>query len=597
MVGWSVMNRPGGQLRRVGRRRRAVVRAVTVLVAISALAGCSGVPSSSTPQVVRSLQVNSGPVSIPPPSPGTDQHNIVLGFLSANASGDSTHAAALQYLTPQAAAAWKPTTAVIFDARPPSVVSSTGAVTVTGTEVGALSAGGTFTLPSGTTPVTQVFKFQRTVAGYRITNPPVTLLLRDVDFRAAYHLEPLYFLNTAQTTLIPDLRYSSAANQSLADWLLAQLQDGPQSGVLANLPDQFPSQIVPSTTKVTVGSAIVVQLPGFKGLGPPTQMRIAAELAYTYHTSFGDKPIEVQDGSVTVPVAGQLTFDQSSFPSFDPAAATPGRSLYYVNDGSIYDSARHAIVTQVGATSVAVSGASTGASLPMIAAVAGNGRSLLVGNANGLSPVKLGGVATSRPDWSRDGTDEAWLGVGRNLKRVSVSGVVQTVPILTPQGSSPLTPTAITSVRFSPDGARVALVLVDAGTGSGTTSSAWVGNVVRTGNVVQVQGLHQFTPKGWYVKDLSWIDPFSLFVVDNEPPRFQFHIYTVRVDGSFPEAIGSANSDVPLPPVYITATDSSDAWVSIGTGSDASLWRQAGSGWQQAFSSFTSPGSAPAYSN
>jgi hypothetical protein len=150
----------------------------------------------------------------------------------------------------------------------------------------------------------------------------------------------------------------------------------------------------------------------------------------------------------------------------------------------------------------------------------------------------------------------------------------------------------------------VALVL--AGVGSGSSSSAWLGNVVRSGNVVSVQGLHQFTPPAWHVRDIAWTDAFGLDVIDNAPDDFQFTIYAVRCDGSNPVAITSANDDLPAAPRYITAARDGTTWVSVGDGGAATLWRQIGGAasagtastadWSAPFGRSSYVGNAPAYS-
>ena len=582
-------------------RGRARTRLAALVVGALTVSGCSGVPSSTTPQVVRTLEVNTPSAAPPPPPPSADRRKIVSGFLLNNGGHDTAHLAAQQYLDETAAQAWKPSGVLILDADAPSLPARDGSVTVRGTELGELNAGGTFSLPSGSQAVSQTFRFERTSLGWRITNPPSVLLLRSEDFARDYRLMPLYFFNSAQKVLVPDLRYTSAEDQSLADWLLAQLLAGPQNGSLSNLPDIFPSQIDQKTAKVTLGQPIAVQLPGFKSVPGPIRLLIAAELAYTFQNAFPDKSLEIQDGTTTVPLpSGQTTFSTATLPTdVLPNATSPAQSAYYIRDGEVFDAAgRRATDTVGGArggvSSVAVS--STTGAVPLVATVATNRRTVFVDNSTGSQPVKLPGAAMSRPEWTRDGSNEVWLGMGRGLIRVTNTGGVRAVPVSTLQGASPLAPKAVTAVRFSPDGARVALVL--AGVGSGTSSSAWLGNVVRSGTAVSVQGLHQFTPPGWYVRDLAWTDAVDLDVIDNGPNDFEFSIFSVRCDGSNPAAITSANDDLPGPPRYITAGRDGTTWVSVGEGAVATLWRQSRStaSWVAPFGRSSYVGSAPVYS-
>ena len=120
-----------------------------VLACALTLVGCSGVPSSTTPQVVRTLEVNTPSASPAPPPPDADRREIVSGFLRNNGGHDTSHLAAQQYLDKTVAQAWKPGGAQILDAAVTSLPARDGSVTVRGTEIGDLNAGGTFSLPSG----------------------------------------------------------------------------------------------------------------------------------------------------------------------------------------------------------------------------------------------------------------------------------------------------------------------------------------------------------------------------------------------------------------------------------------------------------------
>lgn len=585
--------------------RRARAWLVASVVGGLVVAACSGVPSSTTPQVVRTLDVKSPSASPAPPPPRADKRDIVSGFLRNSGGHDTSHLAAQQYLDKTAAQGWKPAGALILDADAPSLPARDGSVTLRGTQVGQLNAGGTFSLPSGTKAVSQTFRFKKTSLGWRITNPPSGLLLPAGDFDNDYRLTPLYFFNAAQKVLVPDLRYTSAEDQSLADWLLAQLLDGPQGGSLTNLPDVFPSQIDQKTAKVTLGQPIVVQLPGVKSVAAANRLQIAAELAYTFQKAFPDRErmLQIQDGTTTVPLpSGQKTFSAATLPaSFSPTGSpspTAAQDMYYIRRGEVFDSAGRRATDTVGGSRSGVSSvavASAGGAIPLVATVSSNGRTVFVDNNTGSAPVKLPAVATSRPEWTRDGSTEVWLGVGRGLVRVTGGGAIHPVAIAAQQGSSPLTPHAVTAVRFSPDGARVALVL--AGVASGALPSAWLGNVVRSGNAVQVQGLHQFTPPDWYVRDIAWTDDLGLDVIDNAVDSFEFSVYSVHCDGSNPVVITSANDDLPAPPRFITVGRDGTAWVSVGDGPLGTLWRQSGSGgWSAPFGRSSYAGSAPVYS-
>ena len=77
-----------------------------VLVAlIAVLAGCAGVPSSSAPQAIGTVE-QPAPQSLPKPTPGMEPDLLLREFLKATADPASRHLAARQFLTESASDNW-----------------------------------------------------------------------------------------------------------------------------------------------------------------------------------------------------------------------------------------------------------------------------------------------------------------------------------------------------------------------------------------------------------------------------------------------------------------------------------------------------------
>jgi hypothetical protein len=76
----------------------------------SLLAGCASVPSTGQVNRVVAPAEQAGPVRYEPPGPvdGATPTEIVLGFLEAQQAYPSPVEKAAQFLTPDAAASWKP---------------------------------------------------------------------------------------------------------------------------------------------------------------------------------------------------------------------------------------------------------------------------------------------------------------------------------------------------------------------------------------------------------------------------------------------------------------------------------------------------------
>ena len=71
----------------------------------SALTGCAGVPSSSAPQAIGTVD-RPAPPSLPTPTPGMDPDLLLREFLKATADPANRHLAARQFLTQSASAGW-----------------------------------------------------------------------------------------------------------------------------------------------------------------------------------------------------------------------------------------------------------------------------------------------------------------------------------------------------------------------------------------------------------------------------------------------------------------------------------------------------------
>ena len=88
-------------------RVRALVAAVA-LVCVAALGatGCATLPSSSSPQVIDTFSPSGAGLAVPTPVPDQEPDLLVRDFLKAAAIADQRHAAARQFLTPEAAETW-----------------------------------------------------------------------------------------------------------------------------------------------------------------------------------------------------------------------------------------------------------------------------------------------------------------------------------------------------------------------------------------------------------------------------------------------------------------------------------------------------------
>jgi hypothetical protein len=580
------MTRRPGRLAAVG----PMVGLTAVLTAMLTLTACTGVPTSSPPEIIKPVRVAQPSTDTTlTPTPNADQRQIISEFLAANAAADEHHTAARAFLTPEAKSRWTDSTVTIVSSDTIGNYSpSDSTVTVTGQPLGSLDSSGEFTPTllgqgSGGAPTPYVFTLKQNSAGqWRIDNLPNGLLLDETSYQAAFTQRNLYFYNLAATTVVADPRYSALSDPTqLSSWLIQQLVAGPSPN-LQSAVEQLGTlaQTEPARVTVTVGSTTAVEIPGSSQLDDNTRDQLAEQIALTLAQVEGSQQLMLTDGGrpVTIPAAKGTVFNAGLFAE-PPADDTPP-PLYFIRNagprGEVVDDNGMPLSGgigsgQYGLTSVAL--AHGPASDLFVAGTSGpkSDSRLLVGTlSHGLQVTSVRGALT-RPAWA-PGLDEVWVGVGSRVVRLNSAGSVTPVTV-TPATGIPPPAGQVTALRLSPDGARIALVYSQPG-GAGALSQLWVGSVVRnpTGQVM-VDDLVPISPQGVHVVDASWYGPLKLFVVGSPIGTSAAGVFEVQVDGWLWTA--SSTAGLPQAPDSITVANDAVAWVSTG----GTIWRQVPGAW------------------
>src|SRR5699024_12348061 len=172
-------------------------RALPVLVALTLLAGCVGLPTAGPVQ--EGLERAPEPEGIvflaPDPRPGGDPEEIVSGFLDAATAGVADRfETAQKYLTDSARRTWIPGAGVTVYAgsTPPEVQEDRpGRVTVTVPVAGFVDARGTYTEESADTTKSFRFKVTQVDGHWRITSLDEGVLISAVNCGTQYRPVPL----------------------------------------------------------------------------------------------------------------------------------------------------------------------------------------------------------------------------------------------------------------------------------------------------------------------------------------------------------------------------------------------------------------------
>ena len=216
-------------------RARVVAASVTVTCAtLLAASGCATLPSSSSPQVIDTFSPSATQLSVPTPVPDQEPDLLVRDFLKAAAIADQRHAAARQFLTPEAAQNWDDSaeTAIVLRADL-SAEGGRGAdraeYTLRAEKVGSLDPGGIFREDVGQLEVT--IGLTRTDGQWRIDELPPGVVIEKSEFFSTYAQRDLFFLSGTGESLVPDSRWTAADRTGLGYSLVNLLATGPRPGL------------------------------------------------------------------------------------------------------------------------------------------------------------------------------------------------------------------------------------------------------------------------------------------------------------------------------------------------------------------------------
>ena len=572
-----------------------------LLAVLGILAGCTGIPSSSAPQVVRTVERSANPAISQHISPvaGDPPGGMVDGFIRAGVDAGAAHSTARQFLTTKAANGWKDNQTVILtdvNIGEPSISGNSAQVQVTGRRVGQLDDNGIFspTLKGMGSGDEELFDFTLTRgadAQWRIDHPPPGVLITSVDFINAYRQRVLYFMDSAQKIVVPDLRYSSLSGPQLASWLLTELVAGPRPELTQTVVNAVPDQV--GKPSVQIGTPTIVDLPGTAQLDVASHSALATELAFTLdqvdEVQLNGGQLELTDSGkpVRIAEASGVQFSAANFCSASRAPIGPLTAYcttssdsgpYFVRYGAVLQlNDKGAIVPLPGQLgqpsrnfgSVAVRQGSGGSR--QVAGLVGRTQ-LQIGNGQRLTPIRLPQPATSRPEW-QPFSDNVWIGTGNRIYRATAGGPVLPVSLTSQLGALPAGP--ITAVRISSDGDRVALVIQ----GPAGIGSVWIGSVITSGADVRVDSLEPVTPTALAVTDVAWADTIRLDMVAAEPGAAA-RMWSVYSDG-YSDGLQVAkfsNQGLPGPPTAIAAAPGQSV-VSVGNASSGTIWLGTGSSW------------------
>lgn len=579
-------------------------RFLAVLVGlVLVLSGCTGVPGSSPPQVVRTVAdgAQDQPQELSTPAPGVVPRILVQNFLAVSSLDTGRHASARTFLTPAARSSWTDT-AVTVVASTPSVGDYTPGkpVVASAVELGTVTTTGTY-MPAQQTGRAAKMQFPfgiSTVGGQnRINTLRNGLILTEQQFVESFVPRSLFFFDLARSDLVPDLRWTPDDDPLQVSEVLVNLLAGGPSPTLQNAvnTDSLPAQADTRHINVTGGDPVRIDIAGSAQLARTAKDRLAAQIAATLADVDRGRSLQITDGGtpVTIPAAGAKEFSSSDFMNATVAPSTG--EVFYLRGGQISDEYRRLVRGPLNygrypLTSFAVtrSGSASGdLTVAGVTALDGTDRLVIGTQTSGLRRTTVAGV-TSRPAFA-PGRVEAWVGAGSTVYRTVLSNGRITsapVPLPTPAGLR------VVALRLSPEGSRIAIVLRD----SAGHQQLYTGAVVRSSSTqVQIGQLQQISPNNVTVTDVAWIEGERLNAIGSDSATQDPHVYRTGADGSAWTEYGIG--ELPGPPATLAGSPGKPAWTASGADvfvqTTPTTW--ANPGQSAALQATSALGSAPTY--
>ncbi|WP_099020352.1 MtrAB system accessory lipoprotein LpqB [Mycolicibacterium palauense] len=571
--------------------RRLLCLLLPVLVAV--LSGCAGVPDSSAPQALGTVE-RPAPPSLPEPTPGMDPDVLLREFLKATADPANRHLAARQFLTDSASQSWDDAgSALLIDQV--VFVETRGAdkvsVTMKADILGSLSDIGVFETGDGPLPDPGPIELIKTSDGWRIDKLPNGVFLDWQQFQETYKRHTLYFVDPTGTTMVPDPRYVAVSDpDQLATELVSKLIAGPRpemANTVQNMLGQ-PLRLRGPVTRADGGKTGVgrgyggarVELENLSTTDPHSRTLLAAQIIWTLARADIKGPYVIEVDGAALDDRFADGWSTSDVAATDPGAARGasaglhaliGGQLMFL-DGQTSSRVPGSFGTLPDQKAAALSrdGHQAAAVVTQRPGAPDMTSALWIGPLGRAAIEATDGRSLSRPTWALD--DAVWVVVdGNNVLRVfqeAATGQPASIPVDSTAVSTKF-PGAIGELQLSRDGTRAALVIE--------------GRVVLAG-VEQTQG-GEFAltyPRrlgyglGSSVVSLSWRTGDDMVVTRNDPAH---PVSYVNLDG--------VNSDGPaenlITPVTTVAANPSTVYVAdqrgikqlSGTGAeDDQTWDQ-----------------------
>ncbi len=458
------------------------VLAIVSACAMVMLAACAGVPSSSAPQAIGTVD-RPAPPSLPKPTPGMDPDVLLREFLKATADPSNRHLAARQFLTESASSGWDDAGSallidrvVFVETRGPERVS----VNMRADILGSLSDIGVFETGEGALPDPGAIELVKTPGGWRIDRLPNGVFLDWQQFQETYKRNTLYFADPTGKTVVPDPRYVAVSDpDQLATELVTKLIAGPRPEMVNTVRNLLgpPLRLRGPVTRADGGKMGVgrgyggarIDLENLSTTDPHSRQLLAAQVIWTLSRAGINGPYVINADGAALEDRFADGWQTSDVAATDPGAADGAAAgLHALVDGSLVslDGQRAPRVPgpfgqtpNQTAAAVSRTGQEAASVVVLRPGAPDMASSLWVGPIGGNPSQAMDGRSLSRPTWSLD--DAVWVVVdGINVVRAiqDASGQPGRIPVDCTAVTTKF-PGPIAEMQLSRDGTRAAMVI------------------------------------------------------------------------------------------------------------------------------------------
>jgi hypothetical protein len=535
-------------------------------VTLVTLTGCVGIPQSGP--VNQGLSVNevsgAGNIAYNPEGPeaGASQQDILRGFVASFTSATGGYAVAKQFLSSAFADKWDPRASVQVRTGAPKLLTIDATTIDYSFQTSAIvDKNGAYSESS--LAATLQYSFVREKNQWRISAAPDGIVLAEATFQRIFTERPLYFLDSTNTHLVPDIRWfpSGTSMTRIVNAVLAGPPDWLKGAAFSRFPDGTALSDAGSVVTSDNGVARIDLTKEAAGASPRDRQLMKLQL-------FESLQLVPNVSSVSISVEGTPMQIDDNVDALQVDTKVDTQALVFRNNK--FGFYANGAVTQLPGLSQRVSALNAQA-----ATLSSDQDTVAVLGSGGVSVVRRGGAPSppvdARPNLIAPSLDEAgytWSVPYDNPNAIEVfdpSGGSHPV-----SGPLPSSGSQIVSLEVSREGARV-VILLSSPSGPRLIVAAIVRDEKQTPVSIGTPILDLSLGDGEAI-DATWVDQTTVATLVTSNQQSRVELYALGGNRTSLDVLPTADQ-------IVGGNNGADGLRVLGD--DQSIWVYRGSSWQR----------------